>query len=50
MNEKIYIFWVGQIRYSGYIISENNTHWFVVDSKVGRIEIPKTAVRQEVAQ
>ena len=47
-QQKFYIFWVGNIRYSGEIIDENETHWSVRDIKEGIIDIPKTAVRKEV--
>jgi len=46
--KKRYIFWVGNIKYSGNVISETNTHWLINDIKEGEIEIPKTAVRKEI--
>jgi hypothetical protein len=48
-KESKFMFWVGSIKYSGKIISENETHWIIWDVKEGRIEIPKTAVRKEVS-
>lgn len=49
-RKKRYIFWVGSIKYSGYIIYENDTHWVVDDVRIGKIDIPKTAVRQEMQE
>lgn len=49
MNErKKYIFWVGNIKYSGRILDENLTHWVILDQHYGKVDIPKTAVRIEV--
>jgi len=48
MNDEEYEFWVGNFYYKGKIIDENISHWIVLDRKVGKVEIPKTAVRRKI--
>lgn len=41
-NNTIYGFWVGTLRYKGYITGQNDTHFIIYDIKTQReLQLPK---------
>ncbi|MBU0925354.1 hypothetical protein KKG81_10740 [bacterium] len=42
MKKEIFKFWINSMVYVGYIVGQNDTHWFVKDKKYSKpIELPK---------
>ena len=48
MDNKIYIFFFNRLRYRGYILLEDDTHWKVHDIETNRdIDLPKASTSKE---
>jgi hypothetical protein len=48
-KQKIYIFYFNRLRYRGYILFEDDTHWKVLDLETNKeIDLPKSSTSREI--